>query len=214
MSIDLTQYPTEAALVEFLVNSGVVESVSVSLELYQLEAINWLETFTGWRPFLADTVDTFLLYDIPVSGRELDLQTGFVSVTSVEVGLDTDGSNGTVLTVNEDYRLIPYQDGPKNWPIWKIWFRSGVAGMEKSIKVTGQHGAFSSLPPLIYGALLREAAARAYPFLPGVGGSTLGAVTSITQGPVTYKMDEGSTPDVDWHNDAKRAAAEYQRDVM
>lgn len=172
-------YPTESDLQAFLVSAGVVSSAPSGVAAYVDGAIAEWESMTGFRPFLGESSDSTSYYDGPYPSRFLDLLGGYVSITSLAIGITATDTTGTAQTANEDW-FAKYQ----GQAITGVEF-SGLVSGSRSIKIVGKKGYSATLPADAYQAILQKAAADAFPYL-----TQGGDAKRIKQGPVEYEFNE------------------------
>jgi len=180
-------YPTSTDLQALLDGAGVSYG-STDLTGAIQSATEEFERRTGWIPFGTDVVDRTLWFDPPAWGSfgcVLSLRYGLQSLTSLTVGIATDGSGGTVLTQGVDFRLAPYDGGQDKKPYTKIEFINLPYGTPKSIKVIGKFGYTSTLKADVKNAILGYAASQVMQDLVG----STGSVKREKQGPVEIEYD-------------------------
>lgn len=152
-------YPTDTQLAARLYAAGVI-SAPLTPEQAQMEyagaceaAADAWEQMTGFAPFLAQGTDSTRVFDgdgsciVPLRG-------GYVSITSVSL-------NGTVRTLNTDYRLMPENAILDGKPITYIKWGGGLGrpfpaypGYAGPVAVTGKRGAYASLTALAVDGIL------------------------------------------------------------
>lgn len=129
------------------------------LQLAVGAAAEWWQDATGYRPFLADSVETTHYFE-PDGSKTVDLKGGFVSISAIAV-------NGNAITLNTGYRVMPpnaianvrpitylkfdtyYQ------PIWSYY--APLPGNQAPVSVTGIRGAYAVLPDTAWNAILAKA---------------------------------------------------------
>lgn len=159
-------YPTGIELSVRLVSAGVLNNPPVTPQDFmdfdsacQGAADTW-EEMTGFKPFLADTIDS-THYFWPDGSPTVDLAGGFVSITNVMI-------NGNVQTENTAYRTFPQNAIHNGKPITYlkfdpyygrfIAFYAAYPGQIAPVAVTGKRGAYATLPQLASDAILALAA--------------------------------------------------------
>lgn len=172
-------YPTELDLQAFLVSAGVVSSAPSGVASYVEGAIAEWERCTGYKPFLGESSDSSDYFNGPYPSKHLDLCGGYVSITSLAIGITATDDTGTVQTANQDW--FPEHQGEA---ITGIEFTGLVSGL-RSIKIVGKKGYSATLPADAYQAILQKAAADAFPYL-----TQGGDAKRIKQGPVEYEFNE------------------------
>lgn len=157
-------YPKDADLERFLRGAGLITGAGTTAQaLLDLvgaiaaAAEDW-ETATGYKPFLADAADVTRYYD--PDGDVIFFRGGYVSVTSVTVDV-APGSDGTVLTVNQDYWLDPRDDLPHK----RLYFSEWRRGDPQSIKIIGKRGYQVQIDELVWKAILCRGAELLVPEL-------------------------------------------------
>lgn len=192
-----TAWVTASELAALMVSEGFLSSVPADPSIYQDyidAAVREWETTTGYQPFLGETVDSETYFDPPDYGKVLELRTGYISITSIEVGLSYTVTSSTALTAIRDYNLRPHDARARYEPYHSIEFYVSLGDGPRSIKITGKRG---------YDDEIHEDAWLAVAYKAIV--NTAEAVTShgaileeIKEGPVTYKfgdMAEGGSGD-------------------
>lgn len=177
----MTDWPTSEELGALFAARGVSLS-GLSPQACIDAAISAFERDTGYRPFKAETADSTRYFSVQDVGHRglLDLRAGYVSVTSVTVGVSAT-EVGSALTVNVDYWAEPVSgDGPINF----IRFLSEPAGYPRSIVVAGKRGYAASIPAEAWQAVLNRAA------IESLSQVEAGAVDSTVQGPVTINYGD------------------------
>ena len=149
-------WPTTAQIVTHLAVLGVTSTLADAVMQNEIDGVvaDW-ERLTGYTPFLGETQDATRYYDPPAwSGTpdQIDLRNGYISVTSVTAGVTPD-SAGTVLTVNEDYWLLPDAAPSDNRPYTRIAFSVLQGGPRRSIKVIGKRGYCSTIAEDVWNAV-------------------------------------------------------------
>ena len=181
--LNRVQYPTEADLQIRLVESGILdnpatEAQKATVDLAQAldTAIDWWEKETGYKPFLAETVDSTTYFNS--ENGVTDLNGGYISITSVSV-------NTVAKVLNQDYRTEPINALAQGKPIELLnWgFRNGIfpqyngtfpiytgvefpqSGQIAAVAVTGKRGYSQYLPEAAFRSILDFAAADLVPTL-------------------------------------------------
>lgn len=147
---------------------------SFSLANARLEAIAEWERLTNWKPFKVDTNDVTRYYDPPGPNQRanfgypywgirggsnvLYLDAGLLSLTSLYVGYISDAQPGTELTLNTHFRLAPYNAVLMENPYTQIEFYAKHFGRERSIRIIGKFGYWTSIPDDAFTAVLNRAA--------------------------------------------------------
>ena len=151
-------YPTVTQLQARLFSIGILDAPPTSeqdqldLQSATTSASETWEDIVGYQPFLADTVDSTWYFDADGS-TTVDLQGGFVSITSVSL-------NGNLRTLNTDYRTYPQNAAASGKPITYLKFQGyfrpfpALYGQKESVVVIGKRGAYATLPPLAYECVL------------------------------------------------------------
>jgi hypothetical protein len=165
--------------VEKVLTSLGVDFSSIDIDAERLGAIAQWGLDVGYPVFKVESADStryFSPHECYGQGI-LSLKCGYVSITSVTVGLTATDTTGTVLTVNQDYWLEPLGgDGPYHY----LRFWSLPAGEIRSIKVIGKRGySTDGIPDDVWLAVCKKAAAMA------ISNTLMGVTSSITQGPVS-----------------------------
>jgi hypothetical protein len=188
-------------------SSGAGDLAPSNCDMYAQAAIELVEELTGFRPFLAYG-STTRLYDPPrmVRGESylLDLQTGFVEVSSVEVGL----SNGTGYSLmrDSDYWLLPENAASRNRPYTWLRVATSPYGNPQSVRVTGVVGAVRAIPASIYHAALMYACALATESRTPTTG-----LARVRQGPVEFEYRDDATPTMAARRAVEVACRPYRR---
>lgn len=161
-------FVTETELQQFLVAAGLVTNPIEGLEQY-LElgqaieaATEWLEEYSGYYPFVADAAASARRFS-PGEDRLLLLRAGLLSVTWVKTGLLIDGSGGTSLTRDQDYRLLPETAEHRGKPWTMIEFASVPSGDPRSIEIKGSWGYCSAATAAASRAVLARATCELLP---------------------------------------------------
>lgn len=105
--------------------------------------VDEFERRTGWKPYLADSEDSTWSFDRLDPYGELDLEGGFVSITSVTI-------NGTLQTLNTNYTTEPRNATGLGVPITRLhWpyggYRHVYPTTPNGIVVVGKRGAVTTL---------------------------------------------------------------------
>jgi hypothetical protein len=73
-------------------------------------------------------------------GRILQVRGGYVSITSIRTGITPSDATGTLLVLNTDFRLLPYDAALNNRPYTSIELTYPLWGAPRSVKITGKRG--------------------------------------------------------------------------
>lgn len=178
-------YPTTSDLTDYLTAQGLTAPANVQVHLDA--AIAEWERATGYQPFKEEANAQAYYYDPVPLYKALDLGTGFSTVTEVAIGVSDTDPTGTVLTLSEDYELLPYNRSGR--PIEGILFRAfTVSGRARSVKVTGKRGYSSTIPDDAWRAILVRAAMYTKQ------GMQVGGVAAFREGDVSVTYGTGATP--------------------
>jgi hypothetical protein len=207
-------YPTTTDLTQVLTAAGVEASgydLQGALDAASLE----FERVTGWVPFGKDANDRTVFYNPPKLGTfgcVLELQRGLLSLTSLTMACNFDGTGGTALTQGTDFllqRVDGYEGGTDNRPWTEIRFiNSPVGYAARSLKVIGKFGFTDTIPADVKQAILNMAAASVVINFQGASG----AIFREKQGPVEIQHDAtaGRSTIDRWMNTAKRTTNLYR----
>lgn len=160
---DLTTWPTWQDIRNKLMSASFWPTDATKQVLAQEQAeiavasvVAEFERRTGWKPFLAEAVDSARYFDYTDQYGELQLNGGYVSITSVTV-------SGTLQTVNTNYTLEPRNAVSDGYPYTHINFpyggwRTGYPTTPNSIVIVGKRGFATELPADVWQSV-QEAAA-------------------------------------------------------
>ena len=161
-------FPVDADISAFVTTAGVELPAGFSFAGYGASVQEEWQRRTGREPFLKDATDVTRYYDPPrMSNKDrryssLELDNGLLSCTSVAIGVHVvDNPDGTLLTLNEDYRLMPLNAPVTSKPYEWIEFFFRVRGLPGSIKVIGQWGYCTSIPEDAWQGMLALGGAQA-----------------------------------------------------
>ncbi len=165
-----TAWITSSELTSYLNSLGVTTMPSgIDLDDEVQAAIDQFEAETGYIPFLAETVDSTTLYD-PNGTEMLDLLSGYVSITSVSVGVPLGGS-GTEVDEGSYWFGWPSSPASRSQPIQFLRFVSPQYGDPGSIAVVGKRGFGSTIPQRAWNAVRDMAASSVITTHEGFGGA-------------------------------------------
>ena len=180
-------YPSSSDVSTFLTSIGVsVGSYDCAGAL--ASAIAEWEFRTGWEPFARDSADRTEFFDPPDYGSfgiRLFLRRGLLSLTSLTIGCELNGTGGDALTSGVDYVLLPYYGGVDGKPYTSIEFVNQPLGRQRSVKIIGKFGYTNSANAEVSGVIIQRAAQSCLEDLAGASGS----LKKIEQGPVTLEYD-------------------------
>lgn len=171
-----TIYPVEADLANLITSLGVLNPKTrgsafalMNLDVKAEAAWQAWETETGFNPYLKRAGVT-RYFDPPGprqsgwnnqvtnnsgGGRTLTLDQGLLALTSLTAGVTIDNPTGTLLTLDQDYMLQPYNALADGEPYRYIEFHYTPYGSARSIKAIGDWGEVSTLKALHWDAILR-----------------------------------------------------------
>lgn len=199
--VNRTQWPTEMDLQVRLVQAGLLDNPATqaqrdTIDLAQAldRAVDWWERETGFKPFLAETIDSTLYYNS--ENGVTDLQGGYVSITSLSV--NTQGK-----VSNQDYRAFPVNAPQRQEPFTYLnWgYVNGIfpqfsgtfpiftgiefpqPGQAGAVAVTGKRGYAQFLPEAAFRSVLDIAGVDLIPTLEPL---KLGAIISKREGDTQY----------------------------
>lgn len=162
-------YPTATEVLALLTGVGISTTLdATALAPFIQGAIDAWEEDTGYLPFLEGESADFY-YDPPGpnrrgesrgGGRQLCLDRGFTRIDQIHVGITTTDLTGQLLTLDSDYRFIPYNALAQLRPITRIEFTYPQWGAPRSIKVTGNPGYSAALKAEVWQAIREDAAGR------------------------------------------------------
>jgi hypothetical protein len=206
-----TAYPTTDELQTFLEDQGLTAPADAQLNLHRLRAIEDLEVRTGYRPFLADASESEWRFDPPAFHSPLNLSGGFWAISEVRIGLTDIDTDGTLLTEETDYILLPNNHIALNRPIEEIQFVVSPGSRARSIKIKGARGFSATIPSDVYQAIIERAAALA--MLEIVQGHSI--ATEIKQGPIdiTYSPNAANDKIGKWNSGFNDVVRRYRRNV-
>ncbi len=126
-------------------------------------AVDQWEQLTGFSPFLADANAGTYYYDPPGSftgdPKTLFFKGGFVSITSVKVGVVT-GFTGSALTLNTDFFVKPDDAASRKRPFTRLRFASSQLGPSRSIEVVGKRGFWADIATEVWIAVAKKVEAE------------------------------------------------------
>lgn len=177
-------YPTVEDLTKELQALGyTVDTVADRLQGWLNASISRFEKESGWEPFLAGSSGNYV-YDLPEWGVELDLRTGFTSITEVRTAVDQiNNPDGNLLTVNQDYKLLTMTGVDTILPYIRVRFLSNLA---RYVKIVGTRGRVASMDSAqdVFDAILHDAALKAEERLQDKSGT----IKSVRSGSVEYDL--------------------------
>ena len=212
-------YPTATEVKTFVVGAGVVVPAAFSFDPHSFAASKEWERLTRYRPFLAAAADATYKYDPPGpnrtteyrgGARKLFLDRGFVSISEVRSAVTGQDTSGTLLVVDDDYRLWPPNATVDLEPFTIIDFIGARTGVPHSITVKGIAGYSILLTADVYQAVLELAAGNAMVALKtGLAGDTIdwteGDVRERSSVELIQKWGEH------WRKSAHATAVSYRR---
>lgn len=231
-----TAYPDQQDIERILRSTGLFDAdaldtaiLDLDLETLAAAAIREWEMATGWIPFLADSVAVTRYFDpqgpnfrpqVGGGGYVMDLGTGLISLTSITTGVSATAP-GSVLTLDTDYWLTPYNADELGYPWTGISFLVPQWGTRRSIKVIGRFGYSMTVPDDAWLAIGHKAVTLA---LPEIASFITGGVRKFTELGVTEEYgegflygtggkDDGSIGGV-WGREWARAVTRYKRVVV
>lgn len=151
-------YPSSADLQQFLVGNGLTLPTSFAYDAHASAIRSEWEKLTGRIPFLGDAVDVTFLYDPPgaesrniwtpyVGGQaRLDLWPGWVSITSIALGVTVDNPVGSIVDLSRQIRFYPQNQSLRGIPIEWVDFKFPVWGVAGSVQVIGKRGYSATIP--------------------------------------------------------------------
>src|ERR1051325_262461 len=165
-------YPNSENLEDYFDSINVIDEgirketyALMRLDLKALAAKAAWENLTDWTPWLKDSADVTRYYDPPTMGggrgRDLWLGAGLLSITELRTGISPT-STGSVLVLNQDYRLWPYNAAIEGKPYEMIEFAWSHHGLPRSVSVTGKFGYSETIPDDAWDAILKYGAYLAY----------------------------------------------------
>ena len=219
MSETHAAYPTGAEVKTFVSGTGVTVPTAFTFDEHAFAAIKEWERLTRYRPFLAATAAATYKYDPPGpnrtteyrgGARKLFLDRGFVSISEVRSAVTVADPAGTLLVVDEDYRLWPPNANVDLEPFTVIDFIGARTGVPHSVTVKGIAGYSILLTADVYQAVLELAAGNAMAALQvGIAGDTIdwteGDVRERSSVELIQKWGEH------WRKSAHATAASYRR---
>lgn len=179
---------------------------------YLNSAIAEWEDRTGWKPFL-EGASADWRFDPPEYGRTLELRTGFTLISAVRTGITVSNATGSLLVVEQDYFLKPYDAASRFQPITEIEFLVSPGTYPKSIKVTGKKGYHTQIDDAAWEAVLSKAVINAVEGLT----ENAGDIDMIQQGPVKIqyaKSEEGGSILAKLQSKFDDAVARFMRVVI
>ena len=174
-----TAWPTGSEVQSYLEGLGATLPDGITLTDEIDAVVREVEDRTRYKPFLKEGSDSVNYLDPPQGDSDLlDLKNGYGSITELAVGV-TGAADGTALTVNSGFYLLPEgvdgADRPYDW----VRFASAQSGNRRSIRITGKRGR-TNIPVDLWRAVRNQIAGR---ILSGADGGQWGA-QKIKQGPV------------------------------
>lgn len=165
-----TAWPDEDDIAERLQEAGIAVPARRILTRIRAAAIIRWQHLTRFYPFLSTGVDETRRFSPPESAV-LPLKAGVLTLTSLTVHVYP-GSSGTVLTVNEDFWLMPEDAAEKGQPYRWIQFRRWWHGLPRSMVIIGKWGYSLTVPDDAWEAVMSLAIAQVLKKIsaPGVGG--------------------------------------------
>ena len=188
-----TDWPAETDVEEFLTSTGlfaaglpnILSDLSAEVTTELQAAIQQIQEWTRWMPFLA--AEQTRLFDPPGpekgpagyfaglntmgGSNRLFLNAGLLSLTdgsgnpatTITVGLTAEDTVGETLTLGRDFWLMPGSAPQYDRPYTSVKFRTLQFGEPQSISITGLWGFGKSLPPGVFRAVVKLAAAALAP---------------------------------------------------
>lgn len=192
------QWP-QASDVQDLLSSGGWESVPSSLDIDSviLGVVDEFENQTGWLPFLANSLDSDLKFDL--QSTRLDLPVPCVEISQIS-------SDGNVLVEGQDYWMSGL-NGQIRW----IRFAFVPVALPYSLVVTGRPGFGDEIPDRVWQAVLKESAARVWTSVI-TKADTNRIPNEVRQDTVMYKFDHSKSDDPreNWQREFADCVAEYR----
>ena len=128
-------YPTDGDLISFLTGVQLWDAILASDVVgYAADAADRFEKLTGRSPFLADASDVQVLFDPPGTRSRsfqypfrggtklLEFDTGFVSITSIALGVSADNPGGQPVDLQRQCRFLPLNNALKGLPVEAVEF--------------------------------------------------------------------------------------------
>lgn len=159
--------------------SGVLNALPREVEAERDAAIQMVQEWTGWTPFLAQVETRF--FDPPGpdkgpagfhagrasqgGGRRLFLGGGLLSAATLKTGLTADNAVGETLTLGRDFWLKPTSAPAYRRPFTSVEFRCPQYGEPQSIEISGLWGFAAGLPLPVWQAVRKLAAAGIAPLV-------------------------------------------------
>jgi len=223
--MDHASWPDGGDLAQFLGDVGFdTSALATSIDTYVSAAIYDFERVTGRQPFLGTTQTRLFnppgpndrrtrsnVMPMVGGGRRLSLQSGLVSLTSLNVGVTIDNPVGTAYTANRDFFLRPNNAPAEKRPYDLIEFLNPQYGQFSSIQVVGMWGWQATIPDDAWLAVLSRAAIK---MLPVMTGAKTGGVAKVTLGPNSFDFGQGgafSNERKQWASDWHNAINQYMR---
>ena len=148
----------------------------IDTELLANAALREFEELTGEIPLETDdaltSADQIRFYDPPGpnhapqtlgGGYRLDIGGSLTSFVSLRSGITTTDALGTLLTLNTDFFLLPYNAPGITRPWTAIEFITPVWGQRRSIKLVGRFGFGAAIPEDVWLAIVHRAVSLALP---------------------------------------------------
>jgi len=162
-----TAYPSDNEIQTFFTSTGLTVPSGFVFTGYGEMASAEFERRTGRIPFLRNAGDVVRKFDPPGyvppgrsyagtrgGGRILYFAAGLCSLTSLV-------ANGTTLTEDTDFRLLPKNAAAINKPYEGVEFFAQLFGAASSIVITGKWGYHQNIPEDAFQAMVRIGFLRA-----------------------------------------------------
>lgn len=205
------KYPSGEEVRQFLTDFCFEVSANIPFDRLVHEASKIWEINTGWEPFLALTKISSRTFNIQSRfkrfpsdrTRFVDFKGGLIQLHKIE------NNRGETLELGRDYHLLPESlDSPLEGHQWLELTSNSLASQQ--VTITGIWGATEKVPSVVWGAILRKAAAEA---LACLSCTKEARVESWSEGGVTehYKVHPFNELIKRWEENFRHVVGLYKR---
>ena len=211
--------PTDTDVQTYLTGAGLWLSTYSSIIIgTATTALKRFQSLTGRTPFLSSGSATNYYFDAPPTSQganrfgnvEWNIPLPFTSISALAINCTPTDSTGSVLTSGTDFYLGPQNYDTLGLPIEQITFVAPIYGNQRSVRINGVVGSYTTWPADAWHAVVMGACAI---MGEAIGANTFGGATTIRDDDQT--ISAGANPFGEmmkvWQSRFDAAVNEYTR---